>query len=350
MAIARHPLIIGHRGASGYRPEHTAEAYSLAIDLGADVVEPDLVVTADGVLVVRHENEISDTTDVATHLEFADRRRTKIIDGKKRTGWFTEDFSWSELSTLRAVERLPRERKLSASFDGQFRLLRFCDLLQLLGEWKQRGRRVGLAVEIKHPTYFESIGISLDALVAAELAAAGWTDRSEELIIECFERRVLTQLQVRGVRAQYVYLVHRAGSPADETAQNGKTRLTFTSFIKDEGLAELASGTSLHAPVHGVSLMKDLLFAKGAGGSLAHSDVVRRTHDAGLAVYTWTLRPENLFLNKNFRRGSVLSEWGNWRGEFEFIVSSGVEGVFCDHPDLVRQILSGDSPGDGGSS
>ena len=166
MTVARVPLIIGHRGASGYRPEHTRAAYELAFRLGADAVEPDIVATRDGVLVLRHENEISGTTDVASRPEFADRRTTKLIDGARLTGWFTEDFTWAELSTLRAVERLPQVRQASATFDGLEPILRLSDLLGIIDDASGQRQRIMVA-ELKHATYFESIGLPLDELFAA---------------------------------------------------------------------------------------------------------------------------------------------------------------------------------------
>jgi len=183
VTVARVPLIIGHRGASGYRPEHTRAAYELAFRLGADAVEPDIVATRDGVLVLRHENEISGTTDVASRPEFADRRANKLIDGARLTGWFTEDFTWAELSTLRAVERLPQVRQASATFDGLEPILRLSDLLGIIDDASGQRQRIMVA-ELKHATYFESIGLPLDELFASEVS--GWAS-DENLIVECFE-------------------------------------------------------------------------------------------------------------------------------------------------------------------
>ena len=190
MSIPGRPLIIGHRGASGYRPEHTAAAYELAFALGADAVEPDIVATRDGVLVLRHENEISGTTDVASHPEFADRRATKVIDGEEQSGWFTEDFTWDELSTLRARERLPEVRRGSATFDGLYGILRLSDLMALIDA--QSRRDLVMVAEIKSATYFESIGLPLDELFASEVA--GWAT-PEKLVVESFEQTVLGQLR-----------------------------------------------------------------------------------------------------------------------------------------------------------
>jgi len=319
-------LVIGHRGASGYRPEHTRASYELAIALGADAVEPDIVATKDGVLVLRHENEISGTTDVATRPEFAARRTTKRIDGVSVTGWFTEDFTWSELSTLRAVERLPQIRQPSATFDGTQPIMRFRDLLDLLDETAERtGRELQLVAEVKHPTYFASLGLPLDELVAAELAR--W-NRPERLILESFEQTVLMQLRDRGVRGRAVYLIEARGSAPDLRAQFGRKALPYSAQLTSAGLARLAG------EVDGISVDKSLLLTSERDGRVHATDLVARAHDAGLRVFTWTLRPENRFLAPGHRRGSSPRDWGDWRREFALVLSTGVDGVFADHPDL----------------
>jgi glycerophosphoryl diester phosphodiesterase len=215
------PLVIGHRGASGYRPEHTAAAFGLAFALGADAVEPDIVSTRDGVLVLRHENEISATTDVARHPEFRSRRTTKVIDGVKLTGWFTEDFTWAELSTLRAKERIARVRQSSASFDGMYPIMRLSDLFELVNRCSDDAARLlGIVAELKHATYFESIGLPLDELFSAALSDSGWAE-NPSLVVESFEKTVLGKLYRRGFRGKRVYLVERVGAPADRVASAG---------------------------------------------------------------------------------------------------------------------------------
>src|SRR5690349_24112049 len=200
------PLVIGHRGASGYRPEHSRSSYALAFAMGVDAVEPDVVVSRDGVLVVRHENEISGTTDVADHPEFADRRTTKTVDGAELSGWFTEDFSWDELATLRCRERLPKIRPNSASFDDQQPVLRLRDVLDLVRDASlEQGREIGVVLEIKHATYFASLGWDVAALVEAELREAGWDAGQWPLTVESFESTVLLALKERGIPAVYVY-------------------------------------------------------------------------------------------------------------------------------------------------
>jgi glycerophosphoryl diester phosphodiesterase len=308
----RLPLVIAHRGASGYRPEHTRDAYLLAIEMGADAVEPDIVATRDGVLVIRHENEISGTTDVSAHPEFADRRTTKVIDGQRMSGWFTEDFTWAELATLRSRERLPRIRRDNAAFDGQQGVLRLSDLLAVLDDQQ---RPVGLVVELKHATHFAALGLRLDELLVAELR--GWA-RDDRLIIESFEATVLGELRGRGVDAPLVFLVEATGSPADEVALFGSAAPTYADHLTDAGLEALA------AKVDGVSVAKSIL--------LDSVELVGRAHAQSLRVFTWTLRAENRFLDPRFRMGG--SGFGDWMSEFQLIMSSGVDGVFADQPDL----------------
>ena len=326
--ISSRPLIIGHRGASGYRPEHTRSAYELAFALGADAVEPDIVATKDGVLVLRHENEISGTTDVATRAEFASRRTTKTIDGQSLTGWFTEDFTWAELQRLHAVERLPAIRQPSASFDGDEGILRLVDLLEIIdAASSRRGRPLLMVAEIKHATYFESIGLPLDELFAA--AVQSWAT-PDNLIVECFEQTVLLKIRKRGVPGRLVFLADREGAPADLVAKDGKRARSYADHLSDEGLARLAK------EVDGVSVDKRLIVAKGGA---ATTDLVTRAHAAGLQVFTWTLRAENKFLAKGFRQGPLPAEFGDWRSEFQLIISTGVDGIFVDQPDLAVAAL-----------
>lgn len=321
-------LVIGHRGASGYRPEHTRSAYELAFAQGADAVEPDLVATKDRVLVIRHENEISGTTDVASHPQFADRRTTKVIDGQKLSGWFTEDFTWGELATLRATERLPKVRPGNTEFAGEG-ILRLVDLLALLDAvpLSALGERIGLVAEIKHASYFESIGLPLDELFANELAAAGWND-DDRLTVECFEETVLGQIRDRGIRARYIFLVDAEGAPADQVAKRGTDARTYASYLTRDGMAALA------ATVDGISVDKHILQATDATGSPVGAELVARAHAAGLTVFCWTLRAENRFLAKKLRHGASARQFGDWTTEFLELMRLGLDGVFTDQPDL----------------
>jgi glycerophosphoryl diester phosphodiesterase len=283
--------------------------------LGADAVEPDIVASRDGVLVVRHENEISSTTDVASRPEFAAKRMTKLIDAHELSGWFTEDFTWDELATLRVRERMPALRPESAAFDGDFGILRLADLIALLDEESLRtGTHVAMVAEIKHATYFESIGLPLDDLFATEVAA--WAT-PERVIVESFEQTVLGKVRDRGIAARYVMLVDAHGAAAD------RPELPYSEYVSEVGLASLAE------EYDGVSVPTRMLF-----GAEAAPPLVDRAHDHGLAVYTWTLRPENEFLAEPWKRGSDPAQWGDWRGSFGEVLATGVDGVFADHPDL----------------
>jgi glycerophosphoryl diester phosphodiesterase len=343
------PLVIGHRGASGYRPEHTRAAYELAFALGADAVEPDLVATKDGVLVLRHENEISGTTDVADHPEFADRRATKEIDGLTLAGWFTEDFTWAELSTLRARERLGAVRQANSTFDGRYPLLRMRDLFDVVDRASEDvARLLGIVAELKHATYFESIGLPLDELFSIELADAGWTD-NPELVVESFEKTVLGQLHKRGFRGRRVYLLEEEGAPADRVASLGSAAPDYRSDLSEMGLYALASGLPADR-VDGISVeTSQLLSQRTVTAALDDvedeaeltSDLVDTAHAAGLGVYCWTLRPENTFLRSEFRREGGDDVWGDWARMFALVMRSGVDGVFADHPDLAVAVRDG---------
>ncbi|GAB2466113.1 glycerophosphoryl diester phosphodiesterase [Conyzicola lurida] len=333
MTTTSRPLVIAHRGASGYRPEHTRSAYELAFALGADAVEPDIVATKDGVLVLRHENEISGTTDVAAHAEFASRKTTKTIDGVALTGWFTEDFTWAELSTLRAVERIPELRQASASFDGHEGILRLSDLLDIVDAATLSARRpLVLVAEIKHATYFESIGLPLDELFAD--AVRDWAT-ADNLIVESFEQTVLTKIRARGIPGRLVFLAEAKGAPADLVAAHGAKARSYADHLTAAGLDRLAR------EVDGVSVTRKLILrldlTKKAVGV---TDLVSRAHGSGLIVFCWTLRAENKFLAKNNRVKGEPRDFGNWRSEFELVLSSGLDGVFADQPDLALAVLA----------
>lgn len=318
----KSPLVIGHRGAPGYRPEHSRSSYELALAMGVDAVEPDIVATRDGVLVIRHENEISGTTDVADHPEFAERRTTKRIDGQPLTGWFTEDFTWDEIATLRVRERLPEVRASSASFDGAQQVLRLVDLLDLVRAGSaEHGREIGVVLEIKHATYFSSIGLDLAPLISRDLRAAGWADGELPLIIECFERTVLADLRDAGISASYIYLIEASGRPYDQFVAHGKKAATYKATVTPAGLDALVG------EVDGISVNKRMLLAAG-------STIVDDAHARGLKVFTWTARPENAFLAAEYRGDGGRQAFGDYEGEWAALARTGVDGVFVDHPDL----------------
>jgi glycerophosphoryl diester phosphodiesterase len=331
MHAQRSPAIIGHRGAPGYRPEHTEVSYLLAFALGADAVEPDVVATKDGVLVLRHENEISTTTDVASRPEFRELRTTKVVDGVKLTGWFTEDFTWAQLSTLRSMERLPQVRQASATFDGRLPLMRLSELFALVDRESERtGRDLGLVVELKHATYFERLGLPLDELFAAAVRDAVWNDPQGRLVVESFERTALSQVRARGIRGRSVYLMEANGAAFDAVARDGASARTYAQELEGAGLYELATATGDDA-LDGISVDKALLLDAAGDGT---TDLADRAHAVGLQIYTWTLRAENRFLAKSFRRAGAAHRFGDWQHEFETIMSTGVDAVFADQPDL----------------
>ncbi|WP_175985713.1 glycerophosphodiester phosphodiesterase family protein [Microbacterium tenebrionis] len=318
----KSPLVIGHRGAPGYRPEHSRSSYELALAMGVDAVEPDVVASKDGVLVIRHENEISGTTDVADRPEFAGRRTTKRIDGQPLTGWFTEDFTWQELSTLRVRERLPEVRATSASFDDAQPILRLTDLLDLVRAGSvEHGREIGIVLEVKHATYFAGIGLDLAPLIARDLRAAGWADGELPLVIEAFESTVLGQLRAEGIAASYIYLIEASGRPYDQVAALGAHAKSYKSVVRPKGLDALVGS------VDGISVNKRMLLVPG-------NTIVADAHARGLKVFTWTARPENAFLAAEFRGDGPRGSFGDYEGEWSVIAGTGVDGVFVDHPDL----------------
>lgn len=326
------PLVIAHRGASGQRPEHTASAYKLAYEQGARAFEPDVVATRDGVLVIRHENEISSTTDVAEHADFADRKTTKTVDGVKLEGWFTEDFTWEELSKLRCIERLPKLRPANKKFDRNEPIMRLADLIELDASFGTEA--TVLVIEIKHAHYFESLGLPLDEILLEELKAAGVFDQPKKLIIESFELGVLQKLQKKGLKAPMVFLLESEGAPADEVALAPEPK-TFEWFRSEPGLA------SLQGEVQGISVAKKDLFEHDANETVTRcNDLVGRAHALGLKIFTWTLRPENFFLNNAFKRAGKESDWGNWQEELELIVATDIDGVFADYPGAVLEALA----------
>lgn len=329
------PLVIGHRGAPGYRPEHSRSSYDLALAMGVDAVEPDVVPTRDGVLVVRHENEISGTTDVSARPEFADRKTTKSVDGTSLTGWFTEDFTWAELATLKCRERLPKIRPASASFDDQQPVLRLSDVLDLVRDASdEQDREIGVVLEIKHATYFESVGLDVVPLVEEELRRSGWAD-SAALVIESFESTVLERLRGRGIHASYIYLIEAAGRPFDLYVAGGDDAPTYRQTVHPAGLDGLVGRFD------GISVDKRVILAPNKLGRMTGpSSVVADAHDRGLKVFTWTCRPENSFLVADFRGRGGAAALGDYEAEWRVILDAGVDGVFVDHPDLGMDVFA----------
>ncbi len=323
----REPIIVGHRGASGYRPEHTLASYRLAIQLGADYIEPDLVSTKDGVLVARHENEIGGTTDVAEHPEFASRRTTKTIDGRSVTGWFTEDFTLRELKTLRAKERLPAVRPGNTRYDGRFEIPTFTEVLRLARqESRNTGRTIGVAPETKHPTYFDSIGLSLEEPLVRELERFDLDRKRSKVLIQSFETANLRELDTL-IDAPIEQLADATGAPYDLVTAGSST--TYADLMAPRGLRKIARYADWVGPNKELVLPRDP--ATGATGR--PSPLVRDAHRAGLKVVIFTLRDENQFMATNFRRGTDPNAKGNIHDEIFAFLDAGVDGLFADYPD-----------------
>ncbi|MDO8409322.1 MAG: glycerophosphodiester phosphodiesterase family protein [Phenylobacterium sp.] len=306
------PLVIAHRGASGERPEHTLTAYQRAIDQGCDFIEPDLVMTADGVLVARHENEISGTTDVAERPDFASRRTERSIDGVKTAGWFTEDFTLTELKTLRAKERLPALRPASAAFDGAEPIPTFQEVVDLATAQSRRtGRTIGVYPEMKHPTYFEARGLAMGARLAAELRDNDLDRRDAPVFVQCFEPRPLRAF--RQISAAPSVMLAGAGT------------------LSDTMLAELAEFADGLGPELKMVLHLDQ-------PSLPPTGLIARAQGAGFKVHPWTVRLENSFLPATLRRGEDPAAHGDAETLFRALFAAGADGVFTDFPEAAVKV------------
>ncbi|BEV01749.1 glycerophosphodiester phosphodiesterase [Novosphingobium olei] len=331
------PLVLGHRGACALRPEHTLASYERAIADGADFIEPDLVPTKDGHLVARHEPNIADTTDVADHPEFADRRATRVIDGQKQDGWFTTDFTLAELQTLRARERLGALRPISQSFNGQFPVPTLDEIVGFLQASNARtGRTVGLIPEIKHSTWFASLGFDMEALFLAAVRRHRLLHRVP-LIVQSFEVSNLKRLRkaLRGMaNVQLMQLLDDDGaSPADAVAQG--QALTYREMATPAGLSAIAGYADWAAPAWSriVPLATD-------GTSAPVTSFIADAHKAGLLAGCYTFRPENRFLPKDLRNGPE-----NARNDagclalIDRVIAAGIDGFFTDDPALGRQAV-----------
>jgi glycerophosphoryl diester phosphodiesterase len=334
------PIIIAHRGASGYRPEHTLASYELAIRMGADYIEPDLVATRDGVLVARHENEISETTDVAQHPEFAGRKTTKHIDGRVVQGWFTEDFSYAELKTLRARERLPDIRPNNTAYDGLYTIPSLQEILDLLREHQadNPGHAVGIYPETKHPSYFAGLGLSLEEPLVMALHKNGYRGREAKVFIQSFEVGNLKKLR-HMTELPLVQLMDAAGQPYDVQAA-GDPR-GYADMATAQGLKEIATYANAVGP------NKNLIIPRNAqDGLTAETRFVRDAHAAGLKVHAWTFRAENEFQAADFRTALLDTHEHRRRyaklfpGEFQRFFAIGIDGLFTDHTDIAMAAWS----------
>ncbi len=324
------PIVVAHRGASDFRPEHTLASYRLAIRMGADYIEPDLVPTRDHVLVARHENELSRSTDVADHPEFADRRTTKTINGHPRTGWFTEDFTLRELRTLRARERFPRRRPHSRVYDGQARIPTLEQVIMLA---QQHG--VGVYAEIKYSTYFASIGLPVEESLLETLALYGWEDGRAPVFVQSFETANLRKLH-EATRLRLVQLIGGGGAPYDLVAAGD--RRTYDDMATPEGLRQIAQYADA------VGVMTPRLVPVGPDGRLgASTSFVQEAHRQGLQVVVATIRDENAGLPADYRRGdpsrpAYRRAAGDVAGWLTRLYGLGVDGVFANNPAGARAV------------
>jgi glycerophosphoryl diester phosphodiesterase len=336
LAADQRPFVIAHRGASGYVPEHTLAGYFIAIQQGADYVEPDLVLSKDGALLARHENEIGGTTDVAAHPQFAARRTTKSIDGEQVTGWFTEDFTLAELKTLRARERLPQLRRANTRYDGVFEIPTFEEVLDLVGAAdaqraqaaREAGRppppRIGIYPETKHPSYFATLGLHFDDRMLEALARHGYDKRSDPICLQSFEVANLKALR-RRTDLPLVQLVAPTGQPFDFTLA-GDPR-TYLDLMSDGGLAEIATYADAIGP-------HKWMVVQFSGRTAVDSGLARRARARALGIHVWTLRAENEFLPVDLRSAGDAAAQGDLRAEIQALLDAGITGFFSDHPDL----------------
>ena len=343
-------IVIGHRGASGYAPEHTLASYALAIEMGADYIEPDLVITKDGVLVARHEPFINETTDVADHPEFASHKQKKTIDGVEYDGWFAEDFTLAELKTLRARERLPALRTANTRFDGFFEIPTFYEVIDLARSADARfeldaqrtgettRRCLGIYPETKHPSYFKSIGLPLEGpLLKALRTLPDLTEprkgskkeskkESKKVFIQSFEVSNLKELSGK-TKLPLIQLIDASGKPYDFVLSGDKR--TYADLVTPAGLAEIATYAD------GVGVNKTLMIPHNPDDSLGESTgLVTDAHAAGLIVHGWTFRAENNFLPSDFDIGSDPAGFGNLDGEIDAYLKLGMDGFFTDQPNI----------------
>ncbi|TBV02801.1 glycerophosphodiester phosphodiesterase [Pseudomonas dryadis] len=332
-----NPLVIAHRGASGYVPEHTLAAYALAILQGADYIEPDLVSSKDGHLFARHDNELGLTTDVAQHPEFAGRKRRAEVDGVELEGWFSEDFTAAELKRLRAIERIPEERPGNSRLNGQFEiptLQEIIDLVQALQT--SQGRQIGLYIETKHPMHFSQQGLAMEQRLVEILARNGYGDADAPVFIQSFEVSNLKALsQLTPLRLVQLY---GRGRPYDQTVLGNP--LTYAQMATPAGLRAVASYAA------GVGPEKGYIIPRTASDELGEpTRFVADAHAAGLLVHPFTFRAENRFLPADLRQGDDPAARGDIETELRAFLATGIDGLFIDQPDVAVRLRQGrDTP------
>lgn len=311
------PVVVGHRGAPAYRPEHTTASYELAIDLGAELIEPDVVVTKDGALIVRHEDELSKSTDIADRPEFADRRTTKVFGERQVEGWFAQDLTLAEVRTLRAIERMPDLRPLNTTYDGRFGIMTLAEVVELARSRSIPGREIRVLAELKHPGWWTDHGLPMAELVAAELRRIDATASDGTVIVQSFDADTLRELRAD------------LGDEGPTMLQLFDSTPEFDAMTTPAGLREISTYAQGIAPCRHALLLRDV------DQSLTGvSDLVVRAHDAGLQVIPWTLRPENAFLPVQLRQGARSAGMGDACTEARLLLEMGVDGLITDSPEV----------------
>ena len=339
------PTLIAHRGASALRPEHTLAAYTQAIEDGADIIEPDLVATKDGVLVARHENAIAilnadntireATTDIATRPEFAALLTTKTIDGTAIRGWFTEDLTLAQLKTLRAVERIPAVRPANVSFNGQFQVPTLQEVIDLAkSKAIEKGRTIGVYPETKHPTYFKSIGLPLERRLLEVLTANGWNSKDAPVFIQSFEVGNLKEMRAL-TTTRIVQLLSSSGRPFDFVAAGPTETRSYADLITPAGLREVATYAN------GIGSSKDMVIPVVNGALGTPTALVANAKAANLITHIYTLRPENAFLPANLKAAPVADNAvrGDSVTEIQTYLQAGIDGFFTDDSAVGRTAI-----------
>jgi glycerophosphoryl diester phosphodiesterase len=327
------PTIYGHRGASGYRPEHTLASYRLAARMGADYIEPDLVETKDHVLVARHEPAIGGTTDVAQHPEFTSRRKTKVIDGVTFADeWFVEDFTLAELKTLRAIERLPDLRQRNTIYNGRYTVPTFQEVIDLRDQLsRELGRKIGIIPELKHSTYHRSIGLPLEERFVQQLRRNRLDQRDAKVTVQSFEVSNLKALNQQIPNPLVQLLDAKTLKPGDVLAAGGS--LTYGQMATPAGLRDIAKYADVASP------SKDYIVPRDASGrSLAPTSFINDAHRAGLDVVAYTFRVENSFLPLELRSSANPADAGDLFAEIEQFFDLGIDGVFTDNADIAKAV------------
>ncbi|XP_041974239.1 glycerophosphodiester phosphodiesterase GDPD6-like [Aricia agestis] len=328
-----NPTVIAHRGASGYVPEHTLGSYSLAITMGADYIEPDLVMTKDGHLVARHDNELGQTTDVAEHPEFQDRFKNLTLDGNEISGWFTEDFTLTEIKTLKAIERIPDIRPGNARMNYAFQVPTFQEILDLVKSMQSSQRRIiGVYPEIKHSTHFKQLGLPMELQVVDTFHRNGYRGSHAPVYIQSFEVNNLKELKkLTNLRLLQLFESDKTLQPADQLFLG--TNLTYGDMSTPQGLAEVAKYAAAVGPD------KSFIIPRNEDNTLGEpTTFVEDAHNVGLKVHPYTFRAENNFLPKEYQSSGTKDSIGDFMGEIRRYLATGIDGLFSDQPDVPLRV------------